>query len=82
MMIETVYAMTTAQVELSGGGQATVNKGEHWPANDPLVLANRGLFSSDPRYGMRYTQEPAGYADPPVEQATAAPGERRNVRRG
>lgn len=77
-----VYAVDTAQVSLAGGGTALVRKGEHWAASDPVVLAHPSLFSADARYGMRYSAEPVGYDAPPVEQATAAPGERRNVRRG
>jgi hypothetical protein len=81
-MIETVYAVDTAHVMMEGGASALVRKGDHWPADDPVVRTNPQLFSRDPRYGMRYTVEPTGYDDPPVEQATAAPGEKRNTRRG
>jgi hypothetical protein len=80
--VDVVYAVNTAQVSLAGGGTALVCKGEHWPATDEVVKAHPSLFSTDPRYGMRYSVEPSGYNDPPVEQATAAPGERRNTRRG
>lgn len=72
-----VYAVDTAVVPLPDGGMVTVKQGEHWPASDPVVKAQPGLFSDDPRYGLRYTAEPAG----PVETATAAPGEQRQVRR-
>ena len=77
-----VYAVETAQIPTEDCGVVFVRKGEHWPAGDPVVRAAPTLFSTDPRYGMRYSAEPSGYNDPPVEQATAAPGERRNVRRG
>lgn len=80
-MIEPVFAMDTFPAETPAGARVIVRKGSHWPADDPLVLRYRTAFSSDPRYGLQYTQEPAGYDDPPVEQATAAPGERRTIHR-
>jgi hypothetical protein len=79
--MEVVYAVETAMVP-TGAGMTRVGKGEHWPADDPVVRAMPSLFSTDPRWGLKYSSEPAGWDDPPVEQATAAPGERRNVRRG
>ena len=83
--IPVVYAMGTDFVNLPNGGRAKVQKGTHWPADDPAVHARPELFTTDVRYGLMYTTEPAGYdepADTPVEQATAAPGEKRNTRRG
>jgi len=79
-MIPVVYAMGTDFVPLPGGSRVRVQKGTHWPANDPAVLTRPELFSSDPRWGMQYTSEPEGY-DAPIETATATPGERRNTRR-
>lgn len=79
--MDIVYATATAVVSLPGGGQTHVTRGTHWPADDPVVLAQPSLFSTDARYGLNFTARPAGY-DQPVEQATAAPGEKRNVRRG
>jgi len=81
MALEVVFARTSAQVETPDGGRHTVHAGQHWPASDPVVLAKPDLFSADPRYGVHYSTPPAEMAEPPVEQATAAPGERRNVRR-
>jgi hypothetical protein len=85
--IATVFAKDTATVQQPGGGMSVlVAKGSHWPATDPLVAAHPELFSPDPRWGMQYTAEPAGYGEPMyegspvVEQATAAPGERRATR--
>lgn len=80
--MDVVYATTTTVVPLDGA-QHRVQKGSHWPADDPIVVASagKGIFSTDPRYGMVFTREPAGWDAPPVEQATAAPGERRGVRR-
>jgi len=79
--MDVVYATTTAPVELPSGIRGIVQKGTHWPADDPVVKAHPDWFSRDPRFGMVYSVEPTGY-DAPVEQATAAPGERRNIRRG
>lgn len=76
-----VYATSTTSVALEGGGSGTVVFGSHWPADDPIVRAHPDLFSDDARYGMNYSVEPAGYGDPPVEMATAAPGEKRTTRR-
>lgn len=73
-----VYAKDTKRVELAVGGFGMIPKGSHWPADDPIVKAHPDVFSEDPRWGMLYSTEPAGY-DAPVEQATAAPGERRHV---
>ena len=54
--------------------------GSHWPADDPYVAANPGQFSDDPRYHLAFTEARPGYLGD-VEQATAAPGERRATRR-
>jgi hypothetical protein len=78
MTIRVVYATTTKPVQLAVGTSGVIQKGSHWPADDPIVLAHPEVFSDDPRWGMNYSVEPAGY-DAPIEQTTAAPGERRNV---
>jgi hypothetical protein len=77
-----VYATGSAGFATSDGAFHTVRYGQHWPEDDPVVkAAPPGLFSPDPRYGLASSVPPAD--DPPVEQATAAPGERRAaVRRG
>ncbi len=76
-----VYATRTASVPANGGA-GVVRKGSHWPADDPVVKAHPDLFSSDPRFGLNYTVQPEGWEDPPAETATAAPGEKRQTRRG
>jgi hypothetical protein len=81
--MDIVYATANAVVGLPGGGQARVRAGSHWPASDPVVLAQPSLFSTDARYGLNFSTppaEPAVRQEMPVEQATAAPGERRNRR--
>jgi hypothetical protein len=89
---DVAYATGTSPVTLPSGVTIRVQKGSHWPAGDPVVQARPDLFSTDPRWGMQYTVEPDGYDAPAgpslaeaparTEQATAAPGERRNARRG
>jgi hypothetical protein len=86
-MIDVVYAMGTEIVTMSTGQTIPVQKGTHWPADDPIVKARPYLFSRDNRYGMFYTAEPEGYNQSEdaysgeVESATANPGEKRSVRR-
>lgn len=80
-MIIAVYATATFPAVTPAGARVMVHKGTHWAADDPLVAQYAGNFSTDPRFGLQYTEEPDGWGDPPVEQATAAPGERRQVRR-
>jgi len=82
--IEIVYAMARALVGNGSGASVLVAKGSHWPAADPVVLANPQLFSADPRWGLQYSVEPDGWDDPvggSVETATATPGEKRSVSR-
>jgi hypothetical protein len=79
--VKAVYAKATVSVAMQGV-PVQVREGTHWSDEDPIVKANPDLFSDDPRYGMLFSRplQPEDY--PPVEQATAAPGERRNTRRG
>jgi hypothetical protein len=74
--MKVVYATATASVTRPGGHQLLVQKGTHWPADDPLVLSHPDLFSEDARYGMCYSQAPRGEV---VEAMTAGPGERRPI---
>ena len=81
--MKVVYACTTSPVYVEG---RVVAAGQHWPADDPIVLAQPSLFTDDPRYGLtasrpvpEETEAPA--RETPVEQATAAPGEKRATRR-
>lgn len=81
--MQVVYAKTTSRVQTPEGVPIMVRHGSHWPAEDPVVKAYPSLFSDDPRYGLSATDnsvfEESGASE--VEQATAAPGERRQVRR-
>jgi hypothetical protein len=77
-----VFATETGSLPMPLGGQVFVQKGTHWPADDAVVRANPGWFTPDPRYGLSWSGEPpASMSEPPVEQATAAPGEKRSTRR-
>jgi hypothetical protein len=80
--MQVVYAKYAGQVTTADGGRWNVQAGQHWPANDPVVRASPGMFSADPRFGVSYSAVPSELSEAPVEQATAGPGEKRNVRRG
>jgi hypothetical protein len=58
------------------GHRIRLRPDQRWNASDPFVKTRPELFSSE----GAATAHSAGY-EPPVEQATAAPGERRAVRR-
>lgn len=78
-----VYATSTTSVKHPEGHVVLVRAGTHWPDDDPLVVQyGANLFSPDPRHGLNSSTPRDFDADAPVETATAAPGERRSVRRG
>jgi hypothetical protein len=81
--MQIVYAKDWVRAPVEGSVRQ-FPPGSHWPADDPYVQAHPGQFSEDPRYHLAFTEVRPGYLgdEPPVEQATAAPGERRNTRRG
>lgn len=56
-------------------GHVAVHAGSYWPADDPIVKAHPGLFTDEP-IGLSYSVRPV------VEEASAAPGEKRTVKRG
>jgi len=81
--MKVVFAKSTTTVGLPSGGVVGVQEGSHWSADDEVVRAHPDLFSEDPRHGMLFSRPLREDEYPPVEQATAAPGERRAaVRRG
>ena len=57
----------------AGSNMLLLARGDVWPASDPLVRDHPELFTEHPPILRR--------SAPPVEQATAGPGERRGVRR-
>ena len=70
-----VFAVQSAFV----GRGVSVAKGDVFHASDPLVLAHPDLFSRIP---PKVRATPGWSPDVPVEQASAAPGEKRIVKRG
>lgn len=74
-----VYAKASTLVSTPDGGRHMVQGGQHWPADDPVVIANPGLFTADARYGLTYTVAPEEMFEPPVEETTARPGEKRGA---
>ena len=68
-----VYVEYTTSTALPNGGIHHLQKGDIYQADDPLVLAKPHLFSEIP---TRVQHSQHGYIDV-VEQATAAPGEKR-----
>ena len=87
--VDVVFARGSAIIGLPNGSQVRVVPGTHWPADDPLVRQRPDLFTRDSRFGMLYTEEKDEYNPdlfPPMdddefESASAAPGEKRSVRR-
>ena len=68
-----VFATATVAVREPGAQHpTTVHRGSVWHADSPIVTANPDLFSEEPPEVF-----PRGW-QPPVEQATAAPGETRD----
>jgi len=59
-------------------GQDLVKGGTHWPADDPLVLANPTLFSADPRFGLFSTLSPEQIDSMVEPAAVEAPREKRS----
>lgn len=70
-----VYANTTTTIS-EGPGFVTLTKGEPWDASDPIVKRHPDCFSDQP---TRVQTSRRGWTD--VEQATAAPGEKRTTKR-
>ena len=80
--MDVVYPVADAALPLANGASFTVRRGQHWPVEDAVVKEHPGMFSTDPRYGLAFSSPPPEMSEAPVEQATAAPGERRASRRG
>jgi hypothetical protein len=73
-----VFAVSTTWITEDGASRpirTLIHQGEVWHAEHPTVVANPDLFADDPPQIM-----PRGWT-PPVEQATAAPGEVRESTR-
>lgn len=85
--MDVVYGKTNVVLK-HGGNRVPVRIGEPWDAADPLVEQYPDCFAAhvkavrstlDPRGFVEYEQ--AAETEAPVETATRAPGETRNVRR-
>ncbi len=75
-----VFVRATASVRTPGSKYPTsLHVNEPYWADSPLVLARPELFSDTPSVVFPQGWTPA---DAPVEQASAAPGEKRATRRG
>lgn len=72
------YAAFTGSIA-HAGMRIQVRQGEAWDADSTLVKDNPGSFTDTP-VGVR-TFGPTGVESVPVEQATAAPGEKRTTKR-
>ncbi len=72
-----VFALDTCSLREPGSKYpTTIHKGTAWYADSPLVVLYPDMFSTKPTEVF-----PRGWVSP-VEQATAAPGEKRTTRRG
>lgn len=77
-MSDYAFACVKSNVNVNVNGVwVTVKPTDVRFAADPVVLAHRALFSDTPTN----VQRTPGWEPPEVEQATAAPGERRASRR-
>lgn len=75
--IKIVYACATCALIDDQGLPILLEEGEPWAADDPLVKARPNFFSEDPplpNFPRRSV--------PVIEQTSAAPSERRTVKRG
>ncbi len=73
--MDLVYANCNTYVGAPNGSIQQLVLGEPWDANDPLVKARPELFSTQPTKLRRSYRDLVGSE---IEQATAAPGEKRN----
>ena len=71
-----VYCTANGAASTSDGIPVRLIEGEPWDADDPFVRSHPGVFSDTPP-APRFPRRSQA-----VEQATAAPGERRGARRG
>jgi hypothetical protein len=82
-MADVVYALSDTWISEF----LYTRRGEYFFADDPAVLAHPAAFSKDPpedcikRTGVPIPEFDTSVGEPVVEQATAAPGEKRNTGR-
>lgn len=77
--MELVFANCTAWVGIGDGRTVQIIQDEAWFAGDPVVKARPDLFNDEPSIvrGTRPVPVETAAGDAGVEQATAAPGEKR-----
>jgi hypothetical protein len=75
--MNSVYALASCSITNDGGETFRLYRGEPWDADDPLVKSRPQFFSKKPVV-VRTSMNP-GFAEY-VEQATAAPGEKRALK--
>lgn len=73
--MQVVYALFTSWVS----AELQIVEGEAWRADDPVVKSHPDWFGDTPKV-VRTTLPRHLQAERPVEQATAAPGEKRTTR--
>lgn len=75
------YAKDTVALR-AGGQRYAIHRGEAWAADSPVVLEHPEQFSEEPIVvrGVADNGEVINVAER-IEEATARPGEQRNVRR-
>lgn len=71
------FAGSTCSVFIGDGRRAFLRRGQAWSTDAEVVKLHPELFQDDPLeiHGVDFDDEA------PVEQATQAPGEKRNTRR-
>ena len=72
-----VVALTDSVVGNGTRHPVIIKRGEAWDADDPIVKANPGLFSTDVAKARSTVMKPSR----PVESSTRAPGEKSRARR-
>lgn len=72
MNLDHVFAKATT-VANDLGYPVTVAGGSHWLADDPLVIANPGLFTVDCRYGLAFSGEPPEVLSIPPDEDEPQP---------
>ena len=70
------FAASTCSVFLPGGRRAYLRRGQAWSTESEVVKGHPELFVDHP---LEIHGEPV--AEAPVEQMTAAPGEKRTTKR-
>lgn len=76
------YVFARATTLVFAPERLRITAGTTWHADHPVVASHPDLFSEDPPEILPRNWEAPAKPEPKVEQATAAPGEKRTARRG